>query len=103
MLEIDAEVPLGVLSLNVVEEIEKLEPHGFANPRPLLLASNVRIDGQPRTVGDQKRHLQLRLTQGGVPLKAIGWGLAEKGQRLAAGTALLDRVSPVDQRMAKPP
>ena len=36
VLAIDAEVPLGVLSLAVVEEIEKLEPHGIANPRPLL-------------------------------------------------------------------
>ena len=38
-LAIDAEVPLGALTLRVVEEIERLEPHGIANPRPLLLAS----------------------------------------------------------------
>lgn len=85
-LTIDAEVPLGVLTMKVVEEIEKLEPHGISNPRPLLLASDVQVEGQPRPVGDQKKHLQLRLRQGGAVLKAIAWGLAEKGQVLAPGT-----------------
>jgi single-stranded-DNA-specific exonuclease len=85
-LVIDAEIPLGVLTLKVVEEIEKLEPHGISNPRPLLLASDVQVEGQPRPVGDQKKHLQLRLRQGGVVLKAIAWGMAEKGQALMPGT-----------------
>jgi single-stranded-DNA-specific exonuclease len=73
------------LTLTVVEEIEKLEPHGIGNPRPLLLASDVQVEGQPRPVGDQKKHLQLRLRQGGVVLKAIAWGLAEKGKALTPG------------------
>ena len=83
---IDAEVLLGTLTLGVVEEIEKLEPHGIGNPRPLLLASDLEIAGQPREVGSQKQHLQLRFKQGGHELKAIGWNLAEKGQSLAAGS-----------------
>jgi single-stranded-DNA-specific exonuclease len=85
VLTVDAEIPLGVLSLKVVEEIEKLEPHGIGNPRPLLLASDVQVDGQPRPVGEQKRHLQLRLRQGSVVFKAIAWGMAEKGQALKSG------------------
>ncbi len=86
VLIIDAEIPLGVLSLEVVEEIEKLEPHGIGNPRPLLLATDVQVEGQPRPVGDQKKHLQLRLRQGDVVLKAIAWGMAEKGQVLTSGS-----------------
>jgi single-stranded-DNA-specific exonuclease len=87
VLSIDAEVPLGVLSLRVVEELDKLEPYGVGNPKPLLLASNLQVVGQPRVVGDRKNHLQLRLKQGDVVLKAIGWNLAEKGQALAAGSS----------------
>jgi single-stranded-DNA-specific exonuclease len=83
---LDAEVPLRVLSLAVVEEIEQLEPHGFGNPRPLLLASGVAVAGQPRAVGESKKHLQLRFQQGDVTLKAIGWNLADKGRDLDAGT-----------------
>ena len=83
---IDAEVLLGTLTLKVVEEIEKLEPHGIGNARPLLLASELEIAGPPRAVGNQKQHLQLRFKQAGFELKAIGWNLAEKGQALAAGS-----------------
>ena len=82
VLQIDAEVPLGVLTLSVVEELEKLEPYGMGNPRPLLLASQVRIVGEPRPVGELKNHLQLRLLQGNTQVKGIGWNLAEKGKDL---------------------
>jgi single-stranded-DNA-specific exonuclease len=42
--------------------------------------------GDPRTVGDRKNHLQLRFSQGGALVKAIGWNLAERGRKLAANT-----------------
>ncbi|MDR3617771.1 MAG: single-stranded-DNA-specific exonuclease RecJ [Paludisphaera borealis] len=83
VLHIDAEVPLAMLSLSVVEDLEKLEPHGMGNPRPLFLASQVRVVGEPRAVGEQKKHLKLKLGQGGSVFKAIGWNLAEKGKDLA--------------------
>ncbi|MEJ7638367.1 MAG: DHHA1 domain-containing protein [Singulisphaera sp.] len=63
-IDIDAEVPLGLLTRRVVEEIESLEPHGIGNPRPLLVANGVRIVGDPRIVGDRKNHLQFRVAQG---------------------------------------
>jgi single-stranded-DNA-specific exonuclease len=82
VLHIDAEVPLGVLTLSVVEEVEKLEPYGVGNPRPLLLGSQVRIVGEPRVVGELRNHLQLKLVQGNTLVKAIGWNMAEKGKDL---------------------
>jgi single-stranded-DNA-specific exonuclease len=84
-LMIDAEVPLGVLTLRVVEEIERLEPHGIANPRPLLLASDVEVAGISREVGAQKQHLQIRFKQGPHELKAIGWNMASRAQTLTPG------------------
>jgi single-stranded-DNA-specific exonuclease len=86
-ITIDAEVLLSVLSFTVVAEIEKLEPHGIGNPRPLLLSGNVQVVGEPRVVGEQKNHLQLRLVQGNTQLKAIGWGMAEKAKELRPGAA----------------
>ncbi|MBV8486991.1 MAG: single-stranded-DNA-specific exonuclease RecJ [Planctomycetaceae bacterium] len=85
-LVIDAEVPLGVLTLNVVEEVEKLEPYGIGNPRPLLLATGVQVVGPPRPVGDQKNHVQLRFLQGNTQHKAIGWNMVEKTRMLEPGT-----------------
>jgi single-stranded-DNA-specific exonuclease len=81
-LTIDAEVMLSMLTLPVLEEIGKLEPHGIGNPRPLLLASQVRVVGEPRLVGEQKNHLQLRFVQGNTQLKAIAWNMAEKAKEL---------------------
>ena len=87
VLVIDAEVPLGVLSVPVVNEIQQLEPHGMGNPRPLLLASQVRIMGEPRIVGELKNHLQLRMVQGNSQIKAIGWNMAEKARELTANAS----------------
>ncbi len=86
VLIIDAEVPLGVLSLRVLEEMDKLEPFGIGNPKPVLMASQLHVVGEPRIVGDRKNHLQLRLKQGDVVMKAIGWNLAERAKALAAGS-----------------
>lgn len=87
-LSVDAEIPLGVLTLAVVDEIEKLEPHGISNPRPLLLASGLEVAGDPRPVGERKNHLQIRLRQGDHVVKAIAWNLAEKGRDIRAGSRL---------------
>jgi single-stranded-DNA-specific exonuclease len=85
VLVIDAEIPLNALSLSVVEDIERLEPHGPGNPRPLLLATGVRVVGEPRLVGEHKNHLQLRLAQGSSLLKAVGWGMADRAASLGPG------------------
>ena len=83
VLTIDAEVSLAMLNMKVVEELERLEPHGMGNPRPLFLASRARVVGAPRAVGEAKKHLQFKLGQGDAVFKAVAWNLAEKGKELA--------------------
>ncbi|WP_165073622.1 single-stranded-DNA-specific exonuclease RecJ [Paludisphaera rhizosphaerae] len=85
VLNIDAEVPLAMLNLSVIEDLEKLEPHGMGNPRPMFLASNVRVVGEPRAVGADGKHLQLKLGQGDSVFKAVGWSMAERFKGLAHG------------------
>ena len=41
--------------------------------------------------------------QGEAALKAIGWNMAERGKALTAGHGLFARLSPVDQRVERPP
>ena len=86
LLQIDAEVQLGELSLKVVEAIESLEPHGIGNPRPILVANRVKVLGEPKIVGARKNHLQVRFSQGNITLKAIAWNMAERGKVLTPGT-----------------
>jgi single-stranded-DNA-specific exonuclease len=86
VLTIDAEIVLGMLTMHVVEEIEGLEPYGIGNPRPLLVASGVRVVGDPRVVGQRQTHLQFRVGQGSAVFKAIGWNMAEQVKTLAANS-----------------
>lgn len=85
-LDIDAEVRLAELSLPVVEWIESLEPYGIGNPRPVFSAEGVRVIGEPRVVGEGKKHVQLRLAQNGTTVKGIAWNMAERLGSLAPGT-----------------
>src|SRR5262249_46464008 len=87
VLPIDAEVVLGMLTLRVVEEIEWLGPHGIGNPRALLVASRLKVVGEPRVVGERKNHLQFRVAQGSTIVKAVGWNLAERAKGLAANAS----------------
>jgi single-stranded-DNA-specific exonuclease len=85
VLLVDAEIPLAALSVRIVEELDRLEPYGVGNPKPMLVAGQLEVVGQPRIVGEQKNHLQLRVRQGDVIMKAIGWNMAERGKALAPG------------------
>lgn len=85
---LDAEVRLGELSMKTVEAIENLEPYGMGNPRPTLVADQVQVVGEPRMVGERKNHVQLRLSQGGVVHKAIGFNMASRVTDLKAGSVI---------------
>ena len=77
VLQIDAEVQLGMLSWKAVEELDRLEPHGVGNPRPVFMAESVRVVGPPRIVGESKSHVQIRFKQGEVVLKGVAFNMAE--------------------------
>lgn len=80
-LNIDAEVPLSLLTYNLVEAMAQLEPYGAGNPQPLFLAGNARVAGEPRRVGND-RHLSFRVRQNGKELKAIAFGMGDRIQEL---------------------
>ena len=85
-LTIDAEVRLASLSVPVVDQIEKMEPFGVGNPKPILMASGLTVAAEPKVVGERKNHLQVRFAQGNAIVKAIAWNMAARGKDLAAGT-----------------
>jgi single-stranded-DNA-specific exonuclease len=87
-LVLDAEAPLAALTLGLLGDLDRLEPYGAENRRPLFLAGGLRIVGEPRKVGQGERHLSFRVSQGPIILKAIAWGMAERAAELmSAGGA----------------
>lgn len=74
-LAIDAVVNLSHLSEEMVEELKMLEPTGYHNNAPVLMAQDVTV-ADYRLVGSDERHLKLRLARAGQPpLDAIGFNL----------------------------
>lgn len=80
-LDIDAEVPLSILTLPTVEALNQLEPYGAGNPQPLLLAGGLEVVGEPRKVGSDK-HLSFRVRQNGREFKAIAFHMADRIEEL---------------------
>ena len=92
-LKIDAEVPLSGLTLQAVEQIERLEPFGQGNRRPLLCSSQIEIR-EPRTIGNGNKHLALQLVQNGLRLRGVAFGRgywAEELQQLTEPIAVAFR------------
>ncbi len=88
MLVLDAEVPLSMLTTGLLADLDRLEPYGAENRRPLFLAGGLQVQGEPRKVGAGERHLSFRVSQQGTVLKAIAWGMAERIEELmSAGGA----------------
>lgn len=75
-LEIDAEVALGELSWELLEQLRMLEPFGQGNPEPVFMSRRVRVAGA-WAKGAENQHLKLRLVdeRGGAAYDAIAFRL----------------------------
>jgi single-stranded-DNA-specific exonuclease len=84
-VNIDAEWPLGLLRSQEIKWISKLGPFGMGNKEPVLLSRGVTAV-EARPVGEDGRHLRLRLKEGNVTWPAIAFGYEgeppAEGQRL---------------------
>lgn len=81
-LLLDAEVPLSSLTMNLLQEIDRLEPYGSENARPLFLAGDLELVGDPRRIGGGERHLSFRVRQNGTTIRAVAWGMGERFDEL---------------------
>lgn len=82
-INIDMEVSLKELSLNIVKELEKLEPFGEANGVPLFAIKNLKIESiRALTEG---KHLKLRLKDENYEIDAIGFNMGEYAELYKLG------------------
>ncbi|MFM7183321.1 MAG: single-stranded-DNA-specific exonuclease RecJ [Planctomycetota bacterium] len=76
-LTLDGETALAALTLDTVEQLERLAPFGEGNRRPVLCASGVTLAEPARTMGQGGKHLQLRLRQHAATIRGIAFGAGE--------------------------
>lgn len=83
-LAIDAPLSLDEVSLDLVAKLDRLEPHGAGNSKPLFLSRGVEVAAS-RIVGERHLKLGVRRTDGSI-CDAIGFRMAERrpipGQRV---------------------
>jgi single-stranded-DNA-specific exonuclease len=80
-VRIDAELAPHEATLELVDELKRLEPYGMGHPRPVFATRNLRLTAAPFVMKD--RHLKLRLAEGNTapPLEAVWWdGAREAGE-----------------------
>jgi len=76
-ITLDGEATLASLTLDTVQQMERLAPFGQANRRPVLCASGVRLAEPPRTIGAGARHISMNLVQHGAKLRGVAFGGAD--------------------------
>jgi single-stranded-DNA-specific exonuclease len=75
---------LSALTMGLLRDLDRLEPYGAANRRPMFLLGGLQVQGTPRKVGGGERHLSFRVSQHGVTLKAIAFGMADRVEELTS-------------------
>jgi single-stranded-DNA-specific exonuclease len=81
-LLLDGETDLTMLTLAAVRELDRLEPCGKANPRPLFAVRGARLVGFPQIMAE--RHLAFWVRQGKTTLRAFAPNSADMIEELRA-------------------
>ena len=72
-LELDAEIPLSLINLDLVNAINLLEPYGEGNPSPVFCSRQLMVTSPVQVLG--KDTLKILVTDGQVNLTAVGFGM----------------------------
>lgn len=70
---VDAKVQLDEISIDMIEQIEKLAPFGMCNPKPKVIISDVGISNI-RKIGSNQTHIKISFERNGLALDSVGFG-----------------------------
>ena len=73
----------GLLTLENVRELDRLEPYGNANPKPVFCLSNVKLEAADQVGGG--RHLRIQVDLGGGRMDGIFFSHSAQSLGVAAG------------------
>lgn len=84
---VDAQIKFSEINQKNYDAIQKLEPFGMGNPRPVFQTDKLTITNV-RTLGKDNDHLKLWLTDGASDVVALAFGWGEKAGKFKIGTKL---------------
>lgn len=73
-VDVDAEIALGAADQRLAQALQRFAPFGAGNPPPLLTARGVEVV-EARLVGQESKHLRLRVKQDGKTMEGIAFNL----------------------------
>ncbi len=87
-LFIDALVTPETLGLDLVDQLNVLEPYGVGNPKPVFITTGLTLNAEPFVMKD--KHLKMWLESGDKMFEAVWWNGVElsKGQTLRRGSRI---------------
>lgn len=86
-VDVDSALELERMTPDLMREIDRLQPFGEKNEKPVLVSTDVRLAEPPCALGDGT-HLMLKLRSGDTVLKAMAFGKAQRMGELALGSPL---------------
>jgi single-stranded-DNA-specific exonuclease len=81
VLKADAQVSLTELKPELFIYLEQFEPVGMGNPAPIFYSKDVFVKGK-KTVGKEKTHLSMLLSDGQFIFDAIGFGFGGMAEKM---------------------
>jgi single-stranded-DNA-specific exonuclease len=95
-LRVDCEADVGELTPITARQLQALGPFGRDNPRPTLLLRGARVSRGAEAMGQNGRHLQVRVRggQGGAEVRLVGWSWGERCDALRAGATIDAVITP---------
>ncbi|HEX3801073.1 MAG TPA: single-stranded-DNA-specific exonuclease RecJ [Verrucomicrobiae bacterium] len=78
LLRLDGELGLKEITVDLVEELERLQPMGQGNPAVQFVARNLTQARPLMRMGPQKQHVKLWLTDGAVTHETVWWGAGKE-------------------------
>ncbi|MCX7780578.1 MAG: single-stranded-DNA-specific exonuclease RecJ [Negativicutes bacterium] len=82
VLRIDTLVSLEQINAALLEQLACLAPYGTGNPAPILACRDLKVSDL-RTVGQDGKHLKLRVRRQNLTGEVIAWGMGEMAAALS--------------------
>jgi single-stranded-DNA-specific exonuclease len=85
---IDCDLPFHNVTPALQKELDRLQPFGQDNGRPIFHTADLRLAEPVRVVGADKAHVMLQLRSGAHVLRGMAFGMARREKELAMGTPI---------------
>ncbi len=86
-VKIEMELKFKELNHYLIKDLEKLEPHGMGNPRPVFVSYKVVIEDF-RYVGAEKNHLSMQLRADSKTFKSIYFNFKQDKSKIRRGNVI---------------